>query len=494
MAVNESSSIREPLAIVVVGASGDLAQKKIIPALFALYSQGLLPERFNVFGFSRSAMTSEGFRRKAAEHLTCRYVPGESCAEKMEAFLSRCHYQEGRYDSADGFLNLYQLMREVVGAQPAHLIYYLAIPASVFVDVARSLGDTGMVACGNREPMAKAVVEKPFGRDRASSDTLVRELAEVFSEDETYRIDHYLGKEIVQNLMVLRFANSIFEPLWSRAHIRSVQIDWAEPQGIDDRGQYFDSFGIIRDVMQNHLLQILALVAMEPPESLSADAVRNEKVRVLKAVPPVGLDDLVVGQYAGAMVGGRRQPGYREEAHVPPDSITPTYGAAVLKIRNARWDGVPFLLRAGKGLSGRQAEIRVRFHDVPHDLFRDAPACLQANELVIRVQPDEAIYFRIVNKVPGLKMGLAESRLNLRYQSEFEELIPDAYECLLLDVLRGEKGLFIRTDELAAAWDVFTPALHELERRRVQPEPYAFGGEGPAGARALAERAGVTRE
>ena len=480
-----------PLSLVVIGGSGDLAQRKILPALFSLYCQGLLPKRFQVFGYARTPMDDDAFREKTRENLTCRYVPGENCAQRMDEFLARCHYQTGQYQSADSFLDLYQRMRELEKDPGANRLYYLAIPPSIFLDVVRSLGDAGLVVCGAGQGWSRVVMEKPFGRDRSSSDEMARELVHVFSERQIYRIDHYLGKEIVQNLMVLRFANAIFEPLWNREHIESVSICWKEKIGIGARGGYFDQYGIVRDVMQNHLLQILSLIAMERPAGLDAQTVRDEKVRVLKAIPPPTLQDLVLGQYAAREKAGARLAGYPEEPGVPRHSRTPTFAAAVLRVRNPRWEGVPFFLFAGKALDGNLNDIRLRFRPVPTNLFADRQAGLPVNELVIRVQPDEAIFYRIVNKAPGLQLRLEETDLDLHYQTAFKVVIPEAYECLLLDALRGDKSLFIRSDELAAAWDIFTPVLREAEERRVAPEPYVFGSAGPAGARALAARHGI---
>jgi glucose-6-phosphate 1-dehydrogenase len=262
--------------------------------------------------------------------------------------------------------------------------------------------------------------------------------------------------------------------------VESVRIAWKEDIGVGDRGGYFDAYGIVRDVMQNHLLQILSLVAMEPPSNFDALHIRDEKVRVLRAIPPVALEDMVLGQYRSATHHGVRYPSYTEEPGIPRNSRTPTFAAAVLKINNPRWDGVPFHISAGKGLDQRITEIRMRFKPVVDVTFRDATGSTAANELVIRVQPDEGIHLNIINKVPGLEMKLVETSLDLRYASTFDALIPDAYECLLLDVIRGDKSLFIRHDELAAAWDIFTPALHEMDERGVRPDQYEFGSSGPA--------------
>jgi len=476
------------LGIVVVGASGDLAQTKVLPALFALYCQNFLPEQFNIFGLARTEMDNAAFRNKVAENLTCRYAPGESCADRAEEFLQRCFYCQGQYSSSDSFLDLFELMREVEGGGPVNRIFYMAIPPSVFQEVARALGDSGLVACDDSEGWSRIVVEKPFGRDRESSDRLVEEMQAVFTEEMTYRIDHYLGKEIVQNLMVLRFANLIFEPLWNKNYIESVSIKWAEPIGVGQRGGYFDGFGIIRDVMQNHLLQILALLAMERPVEYSAAAVRNAKVTLLKSIAPLTLDRVAIGQYGPSLSG--QQPAYVAAPNVPADSLTPTYAAAVLKITNSRWEGVPFFIEAGKALNRKINEVRIRFRAVPSGLFGNTAAVLHPNELIMRIQPDEAIVLRIMNKIPGIALDLAPTELNLRYQSAFSALIPDAYECLLLDVIEGDRSLFIRADELNAAWDVFTPLLHQMEAERREPEIYPYGSAGPGSGRELARRHG----
>jgi glucose-6-phosphate 1-dehydrogenase len=314
----------------------------------------------------------------------------------------------------------------------------------------------------------------------------------VLTEEQIYRIDHYLGKELIENLLVLRFSNLIFEPLWNREHIRNVQITFSEDFGTDGRGGYFDNYGIIRDIMQNHLLQIMALFAMEQPVSLAADDVRNEKVKLLRSVQPVDVNDVVVGQYTGRDIKGGYQPGYLEDPTVPADSNTPTFAAAALFINNPRWDGVPFLMKAGKALHERKAEIRIQFRHVPGSLFSSmygGALDLSTNELVIRVQPDESIYLKINNKVPGLRLQLDTTKLDLSYKDQYRNRdIPDAYERLLLDVVNGDKSLFIRNDELKVAWALFTPMLRELEQRGVSPELYSFGSNGPIGAHYLASK------
>ena len=474
-----SEGSNDDLSIVVVGASGDLARRKIYPALFALYCQGCLPEQFQIFGFARSAYSDSDFRVKISENLTCRYTPDGQCDLRIGEFLNRCHYVSGSYDSVGSFLDLFMAMRAAENNQPTNRLYYLAIPPSIFLNVAHAIGDAGLVSCGGDGPWSRVVLEKPFGRDRDTSDQLTHAMAEVFVEEQTYRIDHYLGKEVIQNLLVLRFANLVFEPIWHRDYIRSVRIDWKEDLNLEGRGGYFDQYGIIRDVMQNHLIQMLALVAMEPPRRLDAKCIAAEKVQTLRSIPPLELKDMVIGQYSGAQQGATVFPAYTDDPTVPDDSRTPTYAAARISIDNARWQGVPFLVTAGKGLDARMTEIRIQFRDVPANMFCNADECPAANELVIRVQPDESIYLSLVNKVPGMDMKLETRALDLQYKAAFSELIPDAYESLILDVIRGDQSLFIRSDELQAAWDIFTPVLHALEQQAIEPAPYAFGSRGP---------------
>ncbi len=463
------------LSVIVFGATGDLAHKKIVPALFALFCQGYLPDDFRIFGFARTALDNAGFRESLAMHLTCRYTPGKSCQDFTGRFLARCFYVPGDYGSVDSMLALHQAMRAAGEPTGADRLFYMAVPPFLFDDIVVSLGGAGLAACERERPWARVVIEKPFGEDRASSNALAARMARVFPEDRTYRIDHYLGKEMIQNLMVLRFANTVFEPLWNRQYVRRVEIVWQEDAGVGERGGYFDNYGIIRDVMQNHLLQILALTAMERPASSAAEHIRDRKVEVLRCVKPPAPGDFVTGQYAG----------YLGEEHVSPGSLTPTFAATVLRVDTPRWNGVPFLVTAGKALASRLSEVRIVFRDIPNDIFGSVAAGPIANRLVIRIQPDEAIRLRIVNKQPGLNLALAESELNLKYDSAFAVEIPDAYECLLLDALNGDKSLFIRADELAAAWDVFTPALHEMKRLGLRPEQYEAGSNGPARAAML---------
>lgn len=478
------------VSITVVGASGDLAKKKIFPALFALYYEGCLPKHFTVFGFARSKMTDESLREIISGTLTCRIDQRENCSDKQEEFLKRCFYHPGQYNSEESFGELSKKLHEHEGGRVANRLFYLSIPPDVFVDAARS----SSVAASSKNGWTRVIVEKPFGRDSESSAELTTGLKKYLQEDQIYRIDHYLGKELVENLSVLRFSNLVFEPLWSRQYIRNVQLIFSEDFGTEGRGGYFDNYGIIRDIMQNHLLQILALFAMETPVSLEAEDIRNEKVKVLRSMRPLDVDNLVVGQYKGHTRGGVKYPAYVDDKTVPRNSLTPTFAAAALFIDNARWDGVPFLMKAGKALHRKRAEIRVQFRHVPGNLYKRSFGTdldLATNELVIRIQPDEAIYLKINNKLPGLGMRLDRSNLNLHYTDRYNREIPDAYERLLLDAIEGERRLFIRSDELDAAWALFTPLLKELENRKIAPELYPYGSRGPVGAHYLAAKYNV---
>ncbi|KAK9829954.1 hypothetical protein WJX72_008851 [[Myrmecia] bisecta] len=482
---------KSALSIVVVGASGDLARKKIYPSLFALYNDGMLPEYFNIFGYARSKMSDAEFREYIASGLTCRLSNKDECGDKLEEFLDRCFYHAGQYSDSKDFAALSERMAaKEEGRKKADRIFYLSIPPSIFTQVAACASDAASSPSG----WTRVIVEKPFGRDLESFRELSEELNQHLTEDQMYRIDHYLGKELIENLTVLRFANLVFEPLWSRQFIRNVQVIFSEDFGTEGRGGYFDEYGIIRDVIQNHLLQIVALFAMEQPVSLDAEDIRNEKVKVLKSMRKIDMDDVVIGQYRGRTTKGNHYPGYLDDKTVPPGSLCPTFSAVAMFINNARWDGVPFLLKAGKALHSRRAEIRVQFRHVPGNLYRNKLGVdldRATNELVIRIQPNEAIYLKVNNKVPGLGLRLDVQKLDLTYKSIYNKHLPDAYERLILDVINGDKRLFIRNDELEAAWGLFTPILQEIEEKQIAPELYPYGSRGPVGAHYLAAKYGV---
>lgn len=468
------------LNIIVCGASGDLAAKKIFPALFSLYSRGLLPEQVKFYGFSRSVFNHEEFRQRITATLTCRYTPEHSCEAFMQNFLERCYYCQGDYSDSTAYAKLETLMGETGnGDDQAALLFYLAVPPTIYVNIATAMKQAGLVHEDDNPHWSRVIIEKPFGRDRASSDLLTEQLKTLFCENNTYRIDHYLGKEMVQNLLVLRFANQIFQPLWNKQYIQRVELLWSENIGINERGGYFDNYGIIRDVIQNHMMQIIALLAMEEPVSLVAEAIRDRKVELLRAITPVKPDDLVIGQYVSGMFNGVRVSGYCDDPSVPDDSITPTYARLRLNIDNERWRGIPFHITAGKGLNSRKTEIKIIFKHPGSNIFCNLDRCPPLNELVLRIQPSEGLHFNIVTKRPGSKMEFTSKEIELSYQHAFAgEVIPEAYENLILDAINGDKQLFIREDELQAAWDILTPVLHYLEQQHIVPQAYRFGSNG----------------
>uniref|UniRef100_A0A915JBX2 Glucose-6-phosphate 1-dehydrogenase n=1 Tax=Romanomermis culicivorax TaxID=13658 RepID=A0A915JBX2_ROMCU len=404
-------------------------------------------------------------------------------------------YVQGDYDKPDGFqkLDLYIKSKLKYPDVIYNRIFYLALPPTVYNDVTVNIKHNCISDNGGWN---RLVVEKPFGRDSASSAALSKHLADLFSENEIYRIDHYLGKEMVQNLMTLRFGNRLFAPSWNRDHIASVTISFKEPFGTYGRGGYFDQFGIIRDVMQNHLIQIVCLFAMEKPASKEAEDIRNEKVKVLKVIQPIDIENVVLGQYVASSDPkiDDAKFGYKDDPTVPDDSTTPTYALAVLFIKNERWDGVPFFLRVGKALNERKADVRIQFKEVVHGDIFDPGVC-KRNELVLRVQPNEAVYAKVMTKRPGMGFELEETELDLTYHARYKVnltdiRLPDAYERLILEVFGGSQINFVRSDELQHAWRIFTPLLHKIEAEKVQPIPYEYGSRGPREADELMQNHG----
>ncbi|XP_076028018.1 glucose-6-phosphate 1-dehydrogenase-like [Genypterus blacodes] len=481
----KQSSSSPAHTFIILGASGDLAKKKIYPTLWWLFRDGLLPEETSIVGFARSKLSVEDIRTACLPFMKVT----EEESESLSAFFRRNSYVVGRYDDGSCFSQLNTHLSSLPGGADANRLFYLALPPTVYHDVSANI----RAHCMSHKGWTRLIVEKPFGRDLQSSQELSAHLSSRFTEEQIYRIDHYLGKEMVQNLMVLRFGNRIFGPIWNRNSVACVVLTFKEPFGTQGRGGYFDSFGIIRDVMQNHLLQILCLVAMEKPASTSPDDVRDEKVKVLKCIAPVCVSDVVLGQYVGDPEGeGHAKEGYLDDPTVPKGSCTPTFATAVLYVQNERWDGVPFILRCGKALNERKAEVRLQFTDVPGDIFNQS---CQRNELVVRVQPDEAIYLKMMTKRPGVHFSPEETELDLTYKSRYKNVkLPDAYERLILDVFCGNQMHFVRSDELREAWRIFTPLLHHIEGQRTQPSPYTYGSRGPNEADELAKRVGFRYE
>eukprot|EP00668_Euglena_longa_P029107 GGOE01036450.1.p1 GENE.GGOE01036450.1~~GGOE01036450.1.p1 ORF type:complete len:560 (+),score=165.69 GGOE01036450.1:33-1682(+) len=471
------------LTIVVFGASGDLAWKKTYPALFELWCIGLLPRHAHFVGFARSHME----RGKFLDRISARF---KGASDNRTAFLERCFYLSGEYDAAAPFQQLAAQMAMLESLSPgqgANRCFYLALPPSVFTAVGKNVRKHCMSGNG----WNRIIVEKPFGRDLPSAQQMAQDLAVHFTEEQIYRIDHYLGKEMVQNVISLRFANKVLSSVWSNDHIANVQITFKEPFGTEGRGGYFDQFGVIRDVIQNHLLQVMTLVAMERPKSLNADAIRDEKVHVLRSLRAINPKDVVLGQYLRAPNGEGEA--YLEDPTVPAGSRTATFATVVLFVDNDRWVGVPWILKAGKATNERKAEIRIQFKKeiLP---FKDRAA---HNELVIRLQPAEAIYLKLMVKQPGLHPleNLTQTELDLMYQNRYDDLqLPDAYSGLIFDCLCGNQGNFVRTDELLEAWRVFTPLLENIEGSGVAPIPYVFGTRGPKESDELIYRYGYHHE
>ncbi|PKA55507.1 Glucose-6-phosphate 1-dehydrogenase, cytoplasmic isoform [Apostasia shenzhenica] len=475
------------LSIVVLGASGDLAKKKTFPALFNLFRQGFLKSsEVRIFGYARTKISSEDLRERLRGYLNKGKEDSKEDSESLSKFLQLIKYVSGSYDNAEGFQSLNKEILEhesSKNSQPetSRRLFYLALPPSVYPPVCRMIRSYCMNQ-SDHPGWTRIIVEKPFGKDLSSAEELSTQLGELFDEKQLYRIDHYLGKELVQNLLVLRFANRFFLPLWNRDNIDNVQIVFREDFGTEGRGGYFDEYGIIRDIIQNHLLQVFCLVAMEKPVSLKPEHIRDEKVKVLQSVQPIKLEDVVLGQYDG----------YKDDPTVSPNSNTPTFASVILRIHNERWEGVPFILKAGKALNSRKAEIRVQFKDVPGDIYK----CQKQgrNEFVIRLQPLEAMYMKLTVKKPGLEMSTIQSELDLSYRQRYQDVvIPEAYERLILDTIRGDQQHFVRRDELKAAWEIFTPLLHEIDDGALKPLPYSSGSRGPAKADELLAKAGYVQ-
>ncbi|KAA0184100.1 Glucose-6-phosphate 1-dehydrogenase X [Fasciolopsis buskii] len=472
-------------AVIVFGASGDLAKKKTYPSLWWLFRDGLLPPETYIVGYARSNIDVLTIRKQSQPYLKTK--PNQCSV--IEEFWAHNFYIQGDYKDPEGFIALNTFIETKWGLN-VNRIFYFAIPPTIYTQVSENIHAHCMPK--SKEVWARLIIEKPFGHDLESSDELSTFLAKRFTEPQIYRIDHYLGKEIVQSLIILRFTNQILGPVWNKEHIANVTISFKEPFGTEGRGGYFDHFGIIRDVVQNHLMQILSLIAMERPRSIQADDIRDEKVRVLRYVESVSMDNVVVGQYV-KNPDAKEPPAslsYVDDPTVPNDSITPTYVCMVLYINNERWEGVPFILRAGKALNEQKAEIRIQFKELGVSLFE--PGSVKRNELVIRVQPNEAVYVKLNTKTPGMRFVTEETELDLTYSTRYQHIqLPDAYERLILDVFCGSQTNFVRNDELREAWRILTPILDRLQREHIRPHPYPYGSrDGPPQACELRLRVG----
>jgi glucose-6-phosphate 1-dehydrogenase len=527
----------EPCALVIFGASGDLTRRKLVPGLFNLALDGLLGGGFSIVGFARREKTDEAFAAELLESVNAHSRRGPADPAVWRDFAAGIRYVPSPFENPEGYRRLAALLDQLDRERgtAGNRIFYLATPPSEHAVIlaglkAAGLGGSAPGAGGPRPPgpdstivppapptgpdstvvapagsgtaapvhrggFRRIVVEKPFGRDLRSAEELNRRVLDVFAEREVFRIDHYLGKETVQNILVFRFANGIFEPIWNQKYVDHVQITVGEDLGVERRGSYFEEAGILRDMIQNHVLQLLTLVAMEPPVAFDADAIRDEKVKVLRAVRPIAPGECaratVRGQYGPGSIGGRAVPGYREEEEVAKDSVTETFAALRLHVDTWRWGGVPFYLRAGKRLPKRVTEIAIQFRRIPHSLFRQEEDEIEPNVLALRIQPDEGISLRFGSKIPGPVYRIQPVKMDFRYGASFGAGPPEAYERLLLDCMLGDSTLFTRKDEVERAWEIVTAIREGWDRMPAPAFPdYEAGSWGPAEADELLRREG----
>lgn len=478
-----------PFDYVVFGGNGDLAERKLLPALYHRDRDGQIPDEARIIGASRTAFSDDDYRGFAREALKKHVKPEDLQDVTVSRFLERLHYQQVDARSDGGWDELKTLLEE---SGPERIrAFYMAVSPSLFGDFASKVSEFGLA-----DGRTRVVVEKPVGRDLDSARALNSQIAEYFYEDQVFRIDHYLGKETVQNLMALRFANALYEPIWNANHIDHVQITVAESVGLEGRAGYYDRAGALRDMVQNHIVQLMCLVALEPPSAFDADALRDEKLKVLRALKRIDASNVetatVRGQYKSGASNGGAVKSYLDDLG-EPESDTETFVAIKAEIGNWRWAGVPFYLRTGKRLSERMSEIVVTFRPVPHNIFADVAGAIQPNQLVLRLQPDEGMKQWLMIKDPGPGgMRLRHIPLDMTFEQSFRVRNPDAYERLLMDVIRGNQTLFMRRDEVEAAWEWVDPILKGWEEKRHKPQGYTSGTWGPSASIALIERDGRT--
>jgi glucose-6-phosphate 1-dehydrogenase len=484
----------EPFTLVIFGASGDLTNRKLIPALWSLYAARTLPEPFVIIGTGRTEMTDEAFRgkmREGVKEFARLKIPNDNVWSR---FASSLVYVPGDPNDAELYAKLRAALEDVARKHsgPVNRLYYLSTPPSLYDDITRQLGKAGLAE--EQGGWTRIVVEKPFGHDLRSAQELNQLVTSVFREEQVYRIDHYLGKETVQNILALRFANGILEPLWNRNHVAEVQLTVAETVGVEGRGGYYEESGALRDMIQNHLLQVMCLVAMEPPVTFAPQAVRDEKSKVMQAIRPIDPDNVdqvaLRAQYGPGFVEGRQVPGYLQEKGVKADSTTETYAALRLQVDNWRWAGVPFYLQTGKRMAKRVSEIVVRFHRTPHMIFRRGTGSVDPNLLVIRIQPDEGISLIVDAKQPGPDLKISPVTLAFKYHDVFGGEPPEAYERLLLDAIHGDPTLYSRGDWIEQAWQLTQPVLDHWPRTPGPLPQYEAGSWGPAEADAFIARDG----
>jgi glucose-6-phosphate 1-dehydrogenase len=485
----EAERSAEPCTVVIFGASGDLTKRKLIPALFSLAQQQLLPSAFAVVGIARKPWSDDQFRQSQRE-----FIKAEELQSPVwKSFEQGISYVSFDFGNPEGYKKLAAMVVQLDRDRgtSGNRLYYLSTPPGVYSEIIRQLGAAGLVAKKDARNWTRIIIEKPFGRDLESAHALNEEVNAVFTEDQVYRIDHYLGKETVQNILVFRFANGIFEPVWNRRYVDHVQITVAETLGVERRASYYETSGSTRDIVQNHMLSVMSLVTMEPPVALDANAIRDEKTKVLRAMRRVAVEDApnycVRAQYGPGFVAGTSVPGYRQEEGVDPNSMTETYSAFKFYIDNWRWADVPFYLRSGKRLAKRTTEVAIQFKNVPHLLFgKTAADQLEPNVLVLKIQPDEGITLRFGAKLPGQSIHIRWVNMDFRYGTSFGVKTAEAYERLIHDCLRGDATLFARRDGVEAAWELIMPYLTAWQESKEANLPtYDAGSQGSAGADAL---------
>jgi glucose-6-phosphate 1-dehydrogenase len=489
------ASPAEPCTVVLFGASGDLAKRKVIPAMYDLATHKALGPRYAIVGFARTAMSDENFRNASREAAKSISEVGPIDPNEWNEFASNLYYQAGEYGNPDDFAKLSKRVEEVCAQKNLGgcRLFYLSTPPEVYPHIVEQLGRAGLAKPCSTDCWVRVIIEKPFGRDLASAKELNKIVLNVFEEKQVYRIDHYLGKDTVQNLLVLRFSNGIFEPLWNRNYVDHVQITAGETLGVERRGGFYETAGALRDMIQSHVLQLTSLVSLEPPAQFDATAVRNEKLKILQSIRPFDLgmvaQSVVRGQYTPGTVEGQRVPGYRQEPGVNPSSRTETFVAMQLQIDNWRWAGVPFYLRTGKRLAKRSTEIVIQFRRAPHIVFRDRE--VEDNRLVLNIQPDEGISVSFGAKQPGTEMGIGHVTMNFSYREAFGDGARSAYATLLGDCVRGDATLFDRGDSVEAAWALVDPILDVWSAAKTASVPqYPAGSWGPREADLLLERGG----
>jgi glucose-6-phosphate 1-dehydrogenase len=476
----------EPCAIVMFGASGDLARRKLLPALHDLAVHSCLAPRFRLVGFARTEMSDDDFRRTAGEFFPKEEKAGAN-SDIRDEFLKHLQYFSGNYDDADAYRRLAERLEELdrEGELGGNRLFYLATPPDIYTKVIEQLGRAGLARPKNGNSWTRIIIEKPFGHDQASARALNEKVLSVFDESQVYRIDHYLGKETVQNLLVFRFGNGIFEPLWNRNYIDSVQITAAESLGVERRAAFYESTGALRDMIQSHMLQLTSLVAMEAPAMFDATSVRNEKYKVLQSIRPFTPEkvwkSVVRGQYGPGNLNGTALAGYRQEPGVKPESATETFVALKLQVDNWRWSGVPFYLRTGKRLGHASTEVAIQFKRAPHMVFRGEN--VEPNSLILNIQPDEGISLSFGAKAPGSHMQISPVTMDFAYRKAFGGVTREAYATLISDCIRGDATLFDRADSVEAAWSLVDPILEAWQDASAPPFPnYPAGSAGPRAA------------